>query len=236
VIPDLPGCGLSSPPAVAADLEFYLDFLREFSQRLGLERFVLLGSSLGCQIGAHYAQRQAEVEALVLCSPFGLSGQGRTGLARRELLLRLAAPWVSRARLARELEKAAAEDGLITPQIVDSYWSNLRTPAGRRVASQLLSRVASREPLESVLPLVAVPVLILLGENDPLSGRQYLARFQAAAPHGQVVVLPGLGHFLHLQAPQEVARQVEVFLRAAPDRLRKPCALTFPAGASMLRP
>ena len=97
---------------------------------------MLLGSSLGCQIGARYALRHAaQVDAVVLSSPYGLAGQrrDRMRLARSEALLRLAAPWISRGRLRRELQQAAADESLITPRIVDSYYAALRTPDGRRV-------------------------------------------------------------------------------------------------------
>jgi pimeloyl-ACP methyl ester carboxylesterase len=216
VMPDLPGCGLSSPPDGPGDLECYLGFLREFSLQLGLERVVLLGSSLGCQIGARYALRHAaQVRAVVLSSPYGLAGQrrDRMRLARSEALLRLAAPWVSRGRLRRELQQAAADESLITPPIVDSYYAALRTPGGRRAASQLLSRIAVREPLEPVLPLLSQPVLVLIGEKDPLSGPQYAARLRELAPGAQVVLLPGTGHLPHLQAPEEMARRINAFLR-----------------------
>jgi pimeloyl-ACP methyl ester carboxylesterase len=218
VMPDLPGCGLSSPPDGPGDMECYLAFLREFSLRLGLERVVLLGSSLGCQIGARYALRYAaQVKAVVLSSPFGLAGQGRdrVRLARCETLLRLAAPWVSRGRLRRELQEAAVDESLITPRIVDSYFTAFRTSAGRRVASQLLSRIATREHLETMLPILTQPVLILLGENYPLSGPQYVARLRQLAPGAEVVLLSGIGHLPQLQAPEEMARQINSFLRAA---------------------
>lgn len=92
VMPDLPGCGLSAPPATDCGVEFYVGFLREFTLKLGLTRTELFGSSMGCQIAARYAEEQAgQVRALVLSSPYGLAGQdqGRAGLLRCEALLRL---------------------------------------------------------------------------------------------------------------------------------------------------
>ncbi len=186
VMPDLPGCGLSQAPRGAVSAECYLQFLEQFCERLGLRPVVLLGSSLGAQLSVRYAVEHAgQVRSLVLCSPFGLAEQqkrGRMRLARSELLLRLAAPWVSRRTVRRKLLEAVADDSLVEPPLVEIFWAPFRTASGRRVASQLLSRIAVREPLDPLLSGLCLPVLVLFGEKDPLAPPESGAHYKSLCP------------------------------------------------------
>jgi pimeloyl-ACP methyl ester carboxylesterase len=214
VMPDLPGCGLSSPPAGDASLELYLDFLEQFSAKLGLQRIVLMGTSLGAQLGVRYAlEHSGQVRSLVLSCPFGLAEQqNRTRMARCEPILRLAAPWVTRARVRRELLNAVADDSLIDSRYLESCWAPLQTAAGRRVASQLLSRIAVRHPLDPLLARLSLPVLILFGDKDPMNPPLSCARYKKLVPEARIMVFSGLGHLLYLEDPRGVAREVEAFL------------------------
>jgi pimeloyl-ACP methyl ester carboxylesterase len=221
VMPDLPGCGYSSAPRGAGSLEFYLGFLEQFSAQLGLRQVVLMGSSAGSQLSVRYAaEHGGQLSALVLCSPFGLAEQqknGRMRLARSEVLLRLAAPWVSRERVRRTLVNVVADDSLVDSRLVDSFWAPFRTAAGRRVASQLLSRVAMRQPLDPLLARLSLPVLVLFGKEDPLSPPGCGARFSELLPGSRVVLVSGVGHMPHVEAPGEVARNIEAFLAEKAD-------------------
>jgi pimeloyl-ACP methyl ester carboxylesterase len=221
VMPDLPGCGFTSAPRGPCSMEFYLDFLERFRAQLGLQQVVLMGSSMGAQLAVRFAaERPGQVGLLVLCNPFGLAEQQRKGsmrLARSEVLLRLAAPWISRARVRRTLLRVVADDSRVGPQLVDSFWAPFQTAQGRKVACQLLSRVAVRQPLDPLLSRLRLPVLVLLGEEDPLGPPGRGARYAELLPDARVVAFPGVGHLLHVEAPAEAARCIEAFLAEKAD-------------------
>jgi proline iminopeptidase len=60
-----------------------------------------------------------------------------------------------------------------------------------------------------------VPVLLVHGRADPrpLAAVEALAR---ALPHAELVVLPGVGHFPYLEAPDLLGRVVRGFLASLP--------------------
>jgi magnesium chelatase accessory protein len=69
------------------------------------------------------------------------------------------------------------------------------------------------------LPRLATPLLLLVGEQDrtvpPAQGPQVLQRLSAAA-QGRCIVLPGLGHLAHEEAPALVAGHIVGAFETAP--------------------
>lgn len=74
IVPDLPGFGLSSKPADALYvLDFFADAVDGLVTKLGIERCVLLGNSLGGAIALKYTlDHPAIVSKLILMAPGGL--------------------------------------------------------------------------------------------------------------------------------------------------------------------
>ncbi|MFF8933179.1 alpha/beta fold hydrolase [Streptomyces paradoxus] len=66
-----------------------------------------------------------------------------------------------------------------------------------------------------LLPKIEVPTLLLWGELDTRSPVQTVARqFLEAVPRATLVVLPGVGHFSNIEAPEPFNRTVREFCRA----------------------
>ena len=58
--------------------------------------------------------------------------------------------------------------------------------------------------LSDVLPLVAVPTLLLWGELDARSPLRVAHEFAEAIPRAELVVVEGAGHMSPLEEPQQV--------------------------------
>lgn len=58
-----------------------------------------------------------------------------------------------------------------------------------------------------------VPTLVMAGENDGCIGREIFEGVEEnLGTEGRFAVLPGAGHFMHLERPEELARRVRDFL------------------------
>jgi len=57
------------------------------------------------------------------------------------------------------------------------------------------------------LPNVSVPIELLVGVRDE-KFRAIAARMASALPSADVVVVPGAGHAVHLEAPRAVAQAI----------------------------
>src|SRR4030042_7217600 len=72
-IPDLPGFGESQQMSDGFSMHEYVSFVDDFTWALGLERFHLVGHSIGGGIALHYAfQNPGKVTGLVLVDSFCL--------------------------------------------------------------------------------------------------------------------------------------------------------------------
>ncbi len=70
----------------------------------------------------------------------------------------------------------------------------------------------TRPDLLAVADHSSVPILLLAGADDRLCPSERYAR-TAAGPQVRLVTLPGVGHFLPLEAPSAVAAAIEAFLK-----------------------
>ncbi|HVY60614.1 MAG TPA: alpha/beta hydrolase [Planctomycetota bacterium] len=66
----------------------------------------------------------------------------------------------------------------------------------------------------ALAPRVKAPALLLAGERDRTTPPALVRELAAALPAGaRVVVLPGAGHVLPVEKPDDVAREIEAFRR-----------------------
>jgi pimeloyl-ACP methyl ester carboxylesterase len=69
-----------------------------------------------------------------------------------------------------------------------------------------------------ILPMIAVPTLLIWGEQDVRSPLTLARQFERAIPAAKLVVIAGAGHVSNLERPQEFNEAVREFCRAHPPR------------------
>ena len=82
IVPDVPGCGLSSrsDKADGADfpytVESYVAFIKSFADELGLSHFALIAHSMGGHLAVRFTEHYGQyVSRLILIAPDGLKGE-----------------------------------------------------------------------------------------------------------------------------------------------------------------
>ena len=68
-----------------------------------------------------------------------------------------------------------------------------------------------RTPVDKAVPLAA-PVLVVWGEEDAWLDPSQADRLGEAIPDSRVKKMPGVGHFVPEDAPEELARKLSDFL------------------------
>lgn len=216
VMPDLPPFGASGTPECSCTMEYYLEFLELFTRTAGLERFHLMGTSMGANIAARYAAKHPQrVQSLVFLSPFGLYDQaGRmTRIRRWDALLPLASLLVTRKGVERRLQRSILDREAITPELVDSYWRPFSTSEGRRAAVEITRKILGVYSMEEILPRIEQPLLILIGSEDKLISPEDREKFRMLPAGGRLEIIEESGHFLYLDSPDVVSQRIVTFTR-----------------------
>ena len=76
--------------------------------------------------------------------------------------------------------------------------------------------IRDRADATDVVRSLRVPLLVVVGDQDPLFGVEEAEAAAAAAPEGRLVVLPDTGHLASLERPREVNDALGDFLGSLP--------------------
>ena len=188
---DLPGHGNSDHPSRPLDTWEHAEALRAWLVAMDVPAAVVVGNSYGCQVIAELAVRHPDsVAAAVLQAPT------IDGFAR------------SRGRqLARWLVNATREASAQQLALFRDW-----RQAGLRTMLQG-GRHMFEHRIETVLPGVLAPTLVVRGERDPLVSQAWAERVTELLPNGCLAVVPGAAHTIPFKYPEELARLVRDFVR-----------------------
>ena len=191
--PDLPGFGRSAPPPVPMTVPHLAGALLAWMDAMGLDHPVLLGNSVGCQvIAALAAYHPGRASHLVLVGPtFDPSGGG----AIRQLL--------------RVVADSPHEPRSLGRIVLGDY----RRAGPVRLARMF--RYALWDRIETLLPRVEMPVLVVRGAHDTLVSQAWAETVTALLPRGRLVVIPEASHAVNYAAPGPLVAAVLRFLAEA---------------------
>jgi len=216
---DRPGSGFSgraphdggSPQAQAA-------VLRAAAAKLGLERPVLVGHSLGAAVALAWAlDAPAEVAAVVTLGgyvlPLGGPPPWVVALMRSRTTLR-AVGRLGRSRLGRPLVESAVRRAFYPGRPPQEY---LRIASALALdEARLLSDGDDRKSAEAGLralqpryALLDTPVVIVVGEQDRMVPPSMSEKLHALLPQAEIVRLPAAGHMPQFTAPGAVLTAVD---------------------------
>jgi pimeloyl-ACP methyl ester carboxylesterase len=221
IAPDLPGSGRSRPPRRGrADAFASAAFLAELTTRLGIERVVVHGHSMGGLVGGLFAGRFPDrVERLVLTSaPLpGLPDPPRFPKAWR-LGLRAAGPvadvvvgaalrwkadaWrrmvVDRdARLGEEVLRMSPELLAVAADEVGRLAVRWRVEGAVDTAIAVVRALTVEEArARALLEAITAPTLLLWGADDRVIPRRLIDSVETAHPGWTSRTIEGVGHLL----------------------------------------
>lgn len=204
------GPGPESVAQLADDAVALLDALH-------VSRAVVCGVSMGGYVAQHVAARHPDrVAALVLVdtrleadTPEGRAG--RTDLAAK--VGRLGQSIVADAMVPRLLAASAAA----TPQRAALEESLRDTIRAQPVATiqAALAALGDRPDMREAMRQVRAPTLLVVGAEDGITPPACLEAAERIMPAARLLVVPGAGHLVPLEAPAVFNAAVLEFLREA---------------------
>ena len=216
---DLPGFGASDKPVdVRYNFAFFGRVLDLFLAQLGIDELGLAVHDLGGPIGLHWLlHRPGRVTKLALLNTLVYP---EFSDAVKEFIRACATPessekLTSPSGLEEILRDGLADRASLAPETLAALLEPFVTPESRRALAAAGIGVERRGfiAIAQKLPSLRVPVRIIYGERDRLlpDVATTMARVKADLPHADMTAFPDRGHFIQLEAPEQVGELLATF-------------------------
>jgi pimeloyl-ACP methyl ester carboxylesterase len=226
---DMLGFGFSARPrGHAYRIVDQAELLLAVLARAGVSRCRVLAHDYGVTVAQELLARQrGRSAAPVAFLNGGLFPEAHRARPIQQLLASPLGPLVARLSSHRTFVRsmrAIAGDHPPSDAELDVLWQLASRDGGVRAMPGLLGYLAERRRHRArwVGALIdsPVPLRLIDGLADPVSGGHMAARYRELVPRADVVELPGVGHYPQLEAPAAVLAAVAPFLAT--------CATTAP--------
>jgi pimeloyl-ACP methyl ester carboxylesterase len=204
-VPDLPGFGASQLLDREHDIPAFTDFVEDFTDNLGLDRFNLVGHSIGGGVALNYALRfPGKVKKLVLVSSLCLG---------REI-----APWVRMTSvLARAIGSAMESLSRATRWMIDTLMLPVKlvrplSRASVNLGSNITTLKEQTLVLTNRLSALAMPTLLVWGARDEIVPVKHAYAAVQVIPDCQLRVFARRGHNVHRDEMDKFSNLLTGFL------------------------
>jgi pimeloyl-ACP methyl ester carboxylesterase len=212
---DARGFGDSAPGADALAMDRIADDGALLLDRLGIERAIVGGCSMGGYAALAFARRHpARLAGLYLqdtkAAPDTDEARANRGTLAAKVLAEGATAAVE-AFLPKLLGETTKRDD---PALGQRLRERILATSPRGIANALHG-LGARPDARPGLGAIAVPTLVVVGEEDVLTPPSEAEALAAAIPAARLVRVPGAGHLANLEQPQAVNGALAAFLTAS---------------------
>jgi pimeloyl-ACP methyl ester carboxylesterase len=216
---DLPAFGLTGP---APDNDYrasrYGEFVVRMMDRLGIERAVLAGNSLGGNIALEVAfQAPDRVAGLVLVDSGGYPFEPESmpigfRIAQIPAFAPLMSRLLPRSMIESSVHNVYGDPSLVTEELIDRYYELTLREGNRTALVERFQQMVVREDVRELAAALTMPTLLIWGDQDRLIPPEIGVMMQADIPGSELVRFAHLGHVPHEEAPAETLAVVIGFL------------------------
>jgi 3-oxoadipate enol-lactonase len=212
---DWRGFGESEIGSDISTMDLLADDVAGLMDMLGMQDAILCGLSMGGYVTFAFLRKYPErVRGLILADtrPGADTAEAQ---ANREHVARLAetdGPDAIADLQIPRLITAGTRQERPDVEVSIRQMINAATPQGIAAASRGMARRADSSDL---LAAIAVPTLVIVGEQDELTTPTVAREYAARIPHAQYIVIPRAGHLSNLEQPAAFLQAISGFLAAS---------------------
>jgi len=224
---DMLGFGLSEKPT---DIDYSImsqaDIQEAFLERLGVGEAHILAHDYGDTVAQELLARQIEGELSFAAKSIVFLNGGlfpeqhrarpvqKLGLTPLGFLL---GALMTRAQFRKTFDGIFGPETKASDKEIDAHWAMINENRGRRILHKLLryipERRANRERWVGALKDAPIPLRLIDGGADPVSGAHPHHYYANQIPNPDAVLLETIGHYPQTEAPNEVIRAFFEFHR-----------------------
>ena len=220
---DLLGFGGSEKPSSGYEIENQAALVAGALNELEVQGAVVVGQSMGASVAVALAQQSSQlVDRVVAMNEAPTNDAGSLPLIARlgyvpvlgQAIYRLTPDFAIRSSFkeafAPDFEPSSElEDDVIVPGFrATTYTSYVE-------AHDALEDYRDEEPLDERMTSAAVPLMVILGEEDQVVDTPEAEEGWSDVPGVQIELLPGIGHTPQIEAPDESAALIIGFAAEA---------------------
>ena len=187
-------------------------------RHLGIGRVHVLAHDYGDTVVQELLARGAPIESVCFLNGGLFPETHHPRLVQRVLASpfgRFVGPLTTKRAFSKSLRDIFGPRTPPTRDFVDQLWTLLRHADGHRVVHLLIGYMAERrehrERWVGALQHAKVPLRLVDGMRDPVSGAHMVARYRELVPNADVVELADVGHYPQVEDPPAVLRAFFAF-------------------------
>ncbi len=229
IAPDFIGFGFSEKPT---DFDYTIsrqaDLVEEVLSCSGIDSFHILahdyGDTVAQELLARFnAKEGAFKEKLSIRSMCLLNG-GLFPEAHQPRLIQklmispigaLVGYFLSRGTLSRNFKKIFGPETQPSEEEIDEFWKLITCNDGQKVMHRLIRYMAERRKYRGrwvgALQDAEIPIRLIDGAYDPISGSHMAAHYRKLIPDPDVVLLDDIGHYPQTEAPEQMLEHFLAF-------------------------
>ena len=176
------------------------------------------GDSVAQELLARHYEDRIEIASCVFLNG-GLFPETHRPVLMQKLLLSPLGWMIGRAftrdALVKSFRQIFGPNTRPTESELDDFWSLVDSNRGPRIMHKLISyipeRRVQRDRWVAAMQRGEIPLRLIDGEVDPISGAHMVERYRELIPDADTVQLPGIGHYPQTEAPVQVLKHYLAF-------------------------
>jgi pimeloyl-ACP methyl ester carboxylesterase len=215
---DMPGFGLSEKPRdIAYSIAMQADYQEALLAHLGAGSAHVFTHDYGNTVGQELLARHNEGSLSFIIQSMAFLNGGlfpeqhrarpiqKLGLTPLGFLIGL---MLTKEKLRRTFDEVYGPATKASDAEIAAHWTMINANGGRHVLHKLLSyipqRRANRGRWVGALMSSRVPMRLIDGGADPVSGAHLYHYYKEQVPNADAVLLEDIGHYPHTEAPERV--------------------------------
>lgn len=224
IAPDMLGFGYSDkPPEDVYTIQYQATLHETLLRCLDIKRVHILahdyGASITQELLARYEDRkksnQAGLEIVSICFlNAGLFPETHQALFIQKLLMSplgsFLGRFISEDSFSKNFISVFGKKTKPSPAEVKIYWEQLNHNDGLKASHKIIRYIEERKKQRSrwvgAMQVTQVPMRLINGPDDPVSGRHMAERYRELIANADIIFLEGIGHYPQLEDPDGVLK------------------------------
>lgn len=208
-VPDMIGYGQSDKPTADYTPEYFVKFVFDFMEAVGIKNTVMMGTSLGGQVVIECAATQLPtIKKIILISPAGIMRKSTPTLDAYTM----AALYPSKEAVKNAYQMMVGPGKQVSEISIERFITNMSRPNAKMAFLSTLLGLKNAPDIYDKLEKITVPTMLIWGKEDNLIPFEYSQQFILSINNCKFIAMEGCGHSPYVEAPEKLSELVIKFL------------------------